>query len=54
MFPATDAGVAIQLIVIAVVAVIGLALARRHPEIRILIIGIWLVTYGAIGVRALH
>lgn len=54
LFPASDAGVLAQAMLIAVVGLGGLAATRRRPELRIVVIGLWLVAYGGIGVRALH
>jgi len=54
LLPATDGGVAAQAVVIAVAGLVGLVLTRRRPELRLVVIGLWLVAYGGIGVRALH
>jgi len=54
LFPATDAGVLVQIVIIALLAIAGLYAARRQPDVRILVIGVWLAAYAGIGVRALH
>jgi intracellular septation protein A len=54
IFPSTDAGVAVQLILVTLVFATAVWLMRRRPEVRTLIIGLWVLTYGAAGLRALH
>ncbi len=54
LFPATDSGVLAQLLVIAAAAITALVVLRRQPEWRTVVVGLWLVGYGAIGLRALH
>lgn len=54
LLPRTDAGVLAQ--VVAALIVFGGALAAvwRHPEFRVLVIGLGLTFFGFAGVRALH
>ncbi|MEE8332115.1 MAG: hypothetical protein V3R84_10130 [Acidimicrobiia bacterium] len=54
LLPRTDGGVLAQLI--ALVAMSGLAIfaLRRRPPERLVAIGLSLVAFGLIGVRALH
>lgn len=54
VLPTTDAGVLAQVIVITLVFALLSWLTRRHAEGRLLVLGLWLTTYGAIGLRALH
>lgn len=54
LLPRTDAGVAFQ-VALATVVFAGLAWRYwRNRDARIFVIGLWLVTYGAMGVRAIH
>jgi hypothetical protein len=54
IFPASDAGVVAQLIIITLVFAAAVWLLRRRPEVRTLAIGLWMLAYGAAGLRALH
>ena len=54
LLPQTDGGVAVQFGVATAVFVLAMWLVRRKPDARLLVIGLWLTAYGAMGVRALH
>lgn len=54
LLPRTDAGVLAQVIV-ATAVFAGLTWRfRRNKDVRIFVIGLWVLTYGAMGVRAIH
>ncbi len=54
ILPRTDGGVLAQLAVVTVVFATAAWLTRRRKDVRVLVIGLWLVAYGGMGVRALH
>lgn len=54
LLPRTDAGVAAQMVVAAVVYLIALVAARRSPELRRLIVGLATLTAAFFGLRTLH
>ncbi len=54
LLPRTDGGVLIQFVAATIVFAAITWSARRRPEWRLLSIGAWLVTYGVMGVRAIH
>ncbi len=54
LLPATDAGVAAQLVVVFVVVAIALWRFWSNSEIRLLVIGSGIVVLGLMGLRALH
>ncbi len=54
LLPSTDAGVAAQFAVVAFAAGAALLALRRHPEWRILVLGLALTAFGAMAVRAIH
>jgi hypothetical protein len=54
LLPTTDAGVLAQLIVVVIAGVLGLALTRRHPDRRLLVVGATLVVLAFMAVRTLH
>lgn len=54
VLPRTDGGVAVQLVIVTLVFATALWLVRGEREVRVLVIGLWLVSYGAMGIRALH
>ena len=54
LLPTTDAGVILQLAVVTVVAALVLWRIRRNPDARLFVIGLWVLSIGAMGVRALH
>ncbi len=54
LLPRTDAAVAVQFAVVAVAAGLALVGLRRHPEWRVLVLGLALTAFGAMAIRALH
>lgn len=54
LLPATDAGVAAQLVVVFVVVAIALWRFWSNLEIRLLVVGSGIVLVGLMGLRALH
>jgi len=54
LLPRTDAGVAVQAVFAAVVLVILGVAARRHPDFRIFVAGLTLMTIAFFGVRMIH
>ncbi len=54
LLPSTDAGVAAQFAVVALVSGSALLALRRHPEWRLLVIGAALTAFGAMAIRAIH
>jgi hypothetical protein len=54
LLPRTDAGVAVQVVVVAVVGVVAFWSARRDREIRTFVLGCVIFTYAFFGLRAVH
>lgn len=54
LFPGTDAGVAIQAVVVGVVLALALWRSWRNPDVRLLVIGISVVVFALMGLRAAH
>ena len=54
LLPTTDAGVALQLGLWATVTVVALAATRRSRDLRLLVIGLSILTVGLMGIRAIH
>ena len=54
LLPRTDAGVTVQFVIATVVFALVLWRAWRSKDARIFVIGLWLVTYAGMGLRALH
>ena len=54
LLPRTDAGVLFQVIVVTVVFALATISFRRNRDVRILMVGMWVATYGFMGVRAIH
>jgi hypothetical protein len=54
LLPRTDAGVAVQVAVVAVVGVTAFWLTRRDREIRTFVLGCVIFTYAFFGLRAVH
>ena len=54
LLPATDTGVALQLVVVLVVVGLLVWRFRANLDVRLLIIGTAIVTLGLMGIRALH
>lgn len=54
ILPATDAGVAVQLVVFVVLGGLALFATRHHREWRLVAVGSLLLVLGLFGLRALH
>jgi len=54
LLPATDGGVLAQVIIVAVVAAGLLVIVRRNRDLRLLVVGITVLTFGLMAVRAVH
>ena len=54
LFPTTDAGVAIQLAILAVGGLIVLIAVWRRPNLRLLVTGLWILSLALFSIRALH
>jgi hypothetical protein len=54
LLPRTDAGVAAQVVLVAIVGVVAFVLARRNREIRTFVLGCVIFTYAFFGLRAVH
>lgn len=54
LLPNTDAGVFVQVGALVVVFSVLLAVTWRHSEFRTLVIGVFLLLAGFMGVRAVH
>ncbi|MGA9277679.1 hypothetical protein [Ilumatobacter sp.] len=52
--PTTDAGVAVQVVVTILVALVIVALVREERSLVLLTVGVTLVILGWYGVRSLH
>lgn len=52
--PSTDAGVAIQFAVWLLLSATAFWYTRRNKDLRILAIGLSLLTFGVMAVRAIH
>ncbi len=54
MLPRTDAGVLFQLAAATVVFAVVTRMVWRNRYARVFVIGLWVLTYGLMGVRAVH
>ena len=54
LLPTTDGGVGVQLAIWATVSVIGLIVTRTKKDLRLLVIGLSILTLGVMGIRAIH
>ena len=54
LLPRTDAGVAAQVVLVAIVGASAFVLARRNREIRTFVLGCVIITYAFFGLRAVH
>lgn len=54
LLPRTDAGVLAQLIIATIVFALMTWRFWSNKDARIFVIGLWVMTYAAMGVRALH
>ncbi|MFQ5517597.1 MAG: hypothetical protein ACE5E8_08475 [Acidimicrobiia bacterium] len=54
LFPRTDAGVMVQILVVAMITAGGLVWTRYRPEVRVFVVGVAVTLAGLLGVRAIH
>jgi len=54
LLPRTDAGVLVQLVVVAIAWIAGYRRVRNDPDARLLMVGVGVVLLAFFGVRALH
>lgn len=54
ILPRTDGGVVVQVAVLGLLLATGWWATRRRPDARLLLIGVGLVLFGLIGLRAAH
>lgn len=54
VLPRTDAGVLVQLLVVLAIFAISLWGFWSNPELRLVVLGLGLLVFGLLGVRALH
>ena len=54
LLPTTDAGVALQLGLWAAISVVALVATRKSRDLRLLAIGVSILTLGLMGIRAIH
>lgn len=54
LLPTTDVGVAAQVAVWTIVSVGALIVTRRNTDLRLLVVGLSVLTLGLMGVRAIH
>jgi hypothetical protein len=54
LVPATDAGVALQLGIVAAAGVIGLIATRRNRDLRLLVVGATVLLVAVMALRAVH
>ena len=54
LLPGTDAGVLVQVVLVAAITAAVLWRVRADPDARWLVAGVGLVVLGLLGVRALH
>ncbi|MFQ5554393.1 MAG: hypothetical protein ACE5GC_03340 [Acidimicrobiia bacterium] len=54
LLPRTDAGVLVQFVLVTVIFIATVFGNRRNRDVRILVVGLWVATYAAMGLRAVH
>ncbi len=54
LLPATDAGVLLQAVVWTALLALGIIVTRRNRDVRLLVVGIGILGYGLMAVRAIH
>lgn len=54
LFPRTDGGIAIQLATVVAVTLVAFAGVRRDPELRLFVVGVFVMTMALFGLRMLH
>ncbi|MDA2979911.1 MAG: hypothetical protein O3B42_09155 [Actinomycetota bacterium] len=54
LLPSTDAGVAVQVGLWVVLSATGLVLTRRNKDFRLLVVGLSILGFALIALRAVH
>jgi hypothetical protein len=54
LLPRTDAGVAVQALVVTLLAVAGLVLTWRNRDLRLFVGGLAMITYAWMALRMVH
>lgn len=54
LLPSTDGGVAIQFVIWLALSAAALWFTRRHKDLRLLAIGLSVLTFGLLAIRAIH
>ena len=54
LLPRPDAGVLAQVIIVSVAFGAAALALRRRRELRVFVMGMWVMTYAAMGLRAIH
>jgi hypothetical protein len=54
LLPSTDAGVAVQVGLWVVLSATGLVLTRRNKDFRLLVVGLSILGFSLIALRAVH
>ena len=54
LLPTTDAGVGLQLGLWAAISVVAFVATRKNRDLRLLAIGLSILTLGLMGIRAIH
>lgn len=54
LLPRTDAGVLVQFVVVTTLFAALVWRLWRNTDARIFVIGLWVLAYGAMGIRAIH
>ena len=53
-FPRTDGGVAVQLAIVVAVTLVAFVGVRHDPELRLFVLGVFVMTMALFGLRMLH
>ena len=54
LLPRTDAGVVVQFVLATLILSLVIWRLWKRKDARLFVIGLWLVTYAGMGLRALH
>lgn len=54
LLPRTDAGVAVQVLVVGLASAVALWRVRSRPDARLIVVGLVMIVVGLIGLRAAH
>lgn len=54
LLPRTDAGVLFQLVAATVIFAVVTRTVWRNRDARLFVVGLWILTYALMGVRAVH